>query len=211
MLEVNALTLSRGGRCIQRDVSFSLARGEALQLFGSNGVGKSTLLHALVGLLEPDTGEVLWHQQPLSYDRESWHRGLFFLPHKLPAHAVLTPLEILRDSLALKGISPSRQQLEEALLAVELLDQADQAAGSLSAGQQRRIWLARLVLSLRLLQSEVLWLLDEPLTSLDKNAQALVVSLLRQQMQRDGMVLLTSHQTVELAGLKTLLLPVADL
>ena len=208
MLQVHGLSLSRGGRLIQADVSFALEAGEALQLFGPNGVGKSTLLHAVVGLLEPECGEVLWHHHAVAEDRDAWHRSLFFLPHRLPAHPVLTPVEVLRDSLALKGLNPSEIQLEEALLAVDLLDQADQAAGSLSAGQQRRIWLARLVLSLRLLQSEMLWLLDEPLTSLDKNAQALVVSLLQQQLDRGGLVLLTSHQTVELPGLKTLLLEV---
>lgn len=201
--------LGRGGRVIQRDVSFSLNSGGVLQLFGPNGVGKSTLMHAVAGLLEPESGEVRWHGQCVIADRDDWHRSLFFLPHKLPAHPVLTPLEVLRDSLALKSLNPSLSQLEEALLAVDLLDQADQAAGSLSAGQQRRIWLARLVLSLRMMQSEMLWLLDEPLTSLDKDAQALVISLLEQHIARGGMALITSHQTVELAGLETLLLEVA--
>ncbi len=210
MLNVAQLSLGRGGRLIQQDLSFSLQAGEVLQLLGPNGVGKSTVLHAVAGLLEADAGELHWQAQPIEADLEAWHRSLFFLPHKLPAHPVLTPVEVLRDSLALKGLKPSLSQIDEALLAVDLLDQAEQAAGSLSAGQQRRIWLARLVLSLRMLQSELLWLLDEPLTSLDKQAQSLVFDLLKQHVARGGLVLLTSHQTVELDGLRTLTLEVAE-
>lgn len=209
MLNVAQLSLGRGGRLIQQDLSFSLQAGDVLQLLGPNGVGKSTVLHAVAGLLEADAGEVQWQSLSIDADRDSWHRSLFFLPHKLPAHPVLTPVEVLRDSLALKGLKPSLSQIDEALLAVNLLDQAEQAAGSLSAGQQRRIWLARLVLSLRMLQSELVWLLDEPLTSLDKQAQALVFDLLRQHTARGGLTLLTSHQTVELENLKTLTLAVA--
>ena len=209
MLQVDQLSLGRGGRLIQQDLSFSLQSGDVLQLLGPNGVGKSTVLHAVAGLLEPETGEVQWQSQPIFSNADEWHRSLFFLPHKLPAHPVLTPVEVLRDSLALKGLKPSATQIDEALLAVDLLDHADQAAGSLSAGQQRRIWLARFVWSLRLLKSERLWLLDEPLTSLDKQAQALVFDLLQQHTARGGMTLLTSHQTVELPHLKTLTLEVA--
>lgn len=194
---------------IQRDLCFGLGAGEVLQLLGPNGVGKSTVMHAVAGLLEPESGEVQWLGESLIGNREQWHRALFFLPHKLPAHPVLTPLEVLRDSLALKGVKPSVLQLEEALHSVALLDQAEQPASSLSAGQQRRIWLARLVLSLRLMESEQLWLLDEPLTSLDKAGQALVLDLLTQHVNRGGMVLLTSHQPVALAALQTLTLEVA--
>lgn len=194
---------------IQRDLSFALGAAEVLQLLGPNGVGKSTVMHAVAGLLEPESGEVQWQGESLMGNREQWHRALFFLPHKLPAHPVLTPLEVLRDSLALKGVKPSVLQLEEALHSVALLDQAEQPASSLSAGQQRRIWLARLVLSLRLIESEQLWLLDEPLTSLDKAGQALVLDLLAQHIDRGGMVLLTSHQPVDLPALRTLTLEVA--
>lgn len=206
MLEVSELTLSRGGRCIQRELSFGLAAGEVMQLLGVNGAGKSTLLHAVSGLMEADSGEVIWNKTNIDHDADDWHRSLFFLAHKSPAHPVLTPLELLRDSLALKGLSPAESQLEEALNDVGLLEHADQAAGSLSAGQQRRVWLARLVLSLRLLQSETVWLLDEPLTSLDVDAQAQVLSLLQQQCARGGMVLLTSHQPVNLPNLQTIAL-----
>ena len=206
MLAVSDLSLSRSGRCIQRELSFGLAAGEVMQLLGANGVGKSTLLHAVSGLFEADAGEVCWNNVDIRDDADDWHRCLFFLAHKLPAHPVLTPLELLRDSLALKGLSPAESQLEEALNNVGLIEQADQAAGSLSAGQQRRIWLARLVLSLRLLQSETVWLLDEPLTSLDVAAQSQVLDLLQQQRERGGMVLLTSHQPVALPNLQTLTL-----
>lgn len=204
MLEVKQLTLMRGARCIQRDLSFALGSGDVMQLLGANGAGKSTLLHAVAGLLEPESGSVVWNETDLTIDTADWHRSLFFLAHKLPAHPVLTPLELLSDSLALKGLAPAESQLEEALMAVGLLQQADQPAGTLSAGQQRRIWLARLVLSLRLLQSELVWLLDEPLTSLDVAAQQQVLGLLQAQRERGGMVLLTSHQAVELPHLKTL-------
>lgn len=204
MLEVKQLTLMRGARCIQRDLSFALSSGDVMQLLGANGTGKSTLLHAVAGLLEPESGAVVWNDTDLTIDTADWHRSLFFLAHKLPAHPVLTPLELLSDSLALKGLAPAESQLEEALMAVGLLQQADQPAGILSAGQQRRIWLARLVLSLRLLQSELVWLLDEPLTSLDVAAQQQVLGLLQAQRERGGMVLLTSHQAVELPHLKTL-------
>jgi len=204
VLEVKQLTLMRGARCIQRDLSFALSSGDVMQLLGANGTGKSTLLHAVAGLLEPESGAVVWNDTDLTIDTADWHRSLFFLAHKLPAHPVLTPLELLSDSLALKGLAPAESQLEEALMAVGLLQQADQPAGILSAGQQRRIWLARLVLSLRLLQSELVWLLDEPLTSLDVAAQQQVLGLLQAQRERGGMVLLTSHQAVELPHLKTL-------
>lgn len=208
MLKVANLSLGRGGRLIQQELSFSLNAGEVLQLLGPNGVGKSTVLHAVAGLLEPEQGQVLYGPDDISAQRDTWHQSLFFLPHRLPAHPVLTPVEVLQDSMALKGLTPSVTQIDEALLKVDLLDQADQAAGSLSAGQQRRIWLARLVLSLALLESETFWLLDEPLTSLDKDAQSLVCDLLKQQLARGGMALVTSHQALALPNLQTLTLEV---
>ncbi len=164
-----------------------------LQLLGPNGVGKSTVLHAVAGLLEPEQGQVLCGSGDISAQRDTWHQSLFFLPHRLPAHPVLTPVEVLQDSMALKGLTPSATQIDEALLKVDLLDQADQAAGSLSAGQQRRIWLARLVLSLALLESETFWLLDEPTVGVEEQSKN-VINELWQELNKQGTSIIYTTQ-----------------
>ncbi|MBN7826327.1 cytochrome c biogenesis heme-transporting ATPase CcmA [Bowmanella dokdonensis] len=191
--------------CIKRDrllfdaVCFSLQAGDILHLQGPNGAGKTSLLRILVGLSEPQSGSVQWHGAPISQDRAAYHRQLIYFGHKPGVNLALSARENLRYWCDLQGVAQPLD-IYSLLDSLGLVGLEDLPASQLSAGQQRRIGLARLWL-----KSARLWVLDEPFTALDRHA----VTLLKQRMQmhlgEGGMIVLTSHQSLEWAGqLKTL-------
>jgi heme exporter protein A len=164
-------------------LDFRLRAGEALQVLGGNGAGKTTLLRVLAGLLPAGAGEVRAEGRPV--DRDHLARGSAFLGH-LPGHkGELTALENLRFTAAMQG---SRTAPEAALASVGLAGFEDTLARRLSAGQNKRLALARLGLS-----PARLWLLDEPYANLDLDGIALVNALITTHVAAAGSVLLTTH------------------
>lgn len=185
LLQARGLCFARNDEPVFGPLDFVLPAGEALLVLGGNGAGKTTLLRVLAGLLPADAGEVRLAGRIV--DRDHLARGSAYLGH-LPGHkAELATLENLEFARALAG-APSSLDLEQALAEVGLAGYEDSPARRLSAGQNKRLGLARLRL-----QSAPLWLLDEPYANLDLDGIALVNRLIQAHLGTGGAVLLTTH------------------
>ena len=183
LLQARGLAFARNGEPGFGPLDFRLDAGEALLVRGGNGAGKTTLLRVLAGLLEADDGVV--ELEGRRVDRHHLARGSAYLGH-LPGHkAELAALENLAFAQAING---SRGDLEAALAAVGLAGYEDSLARRMSAGQNKRLGLARLRLS-----PARLWLLDEPYANLDLDGIALVDALIGEHLAGGGAVLLTTH------------------
>lgn len=193
MLEVRNLACMRGDRRLFADLDFSLQPGELLYVHGHNGSGKTTLLRTLCGLMLQETGEVLWRGENIRSLREDFAREVLYLGHKNGIKGDLNGLENLQVACVLDGFPISEQQAWDALERIGLDGHEDLETKLLSQGQQRRVALARL-----LVNQARLWVLDEPFTALDKGAVALLQTVIREHLDADGMVVLTTHQEVPL-------------
>ncbi|MEE4146909.1 MAG: cytochrome c biogenesis heme-transporting ATPase CcmA [Halieaceae bacterium] len=188
LLAVRDLCLERGGRELFRDLSFDVLPGQLLQVDGPNGAGKTSLLRILAGLSRYGFSGRLERHCPLLY-----------LGHQSAVKALLTPRENLAWHVAGESAYSDRQ-IEDALARVGLYGYEDVPSHALSAGQHRRVNLARLYLSHR-----PLWLLDEPFTAIDKGGVAELEELLVEHVERGGAVVLTSHQPLRVAYQVTML------
>ncbi|MFB9134836.1 cytochrome c biogenesis heme-transporting ATPase CcmA [Vibrio olivae] len=189
MLEVRNLTAIRDERELFTDLSFTVSRGELVQIEGRNGTGKTTLLRMITGLGEQDEGDILWNQEKIQQQREEFHQELLFLGHHTGVKRELTAYENLRFYLVMHRQQPQQTAIYDALMKVGLAGREDVPVGQLSAGQQRRVALARLWLS-----HQTLWILDEPLTAIDKQGVKVLEALFLQHVEQGGMVILTTHQ-----------------
>ncbi|MDR9828175.1 cytochrome c biogenesis heme-transporting ATPase CcmA [Vibrio sp. FNV 38] len=190
MLEVNQLTAIRDERVLFADLSFTVQRGELVQIEGRNGTGKTTLLRIIAGLGDKDEGMVSWNQLAVESDREAFHRDLLFLGHQTGIKRELTPYENLSFYQAVHTEGKTdKDDLYQALTQVGLAGREDVPVAQLSAGQQRRVALARLWLT-----NKPLWILDEPLTAIDKQGVKVLERLFLQHVESGGIVLLTTHQ-----------------
>jgi heme exporter protein A len=188
LLEAREINAWRGDRHILRDVSFSVRSGEFLKITGPNGVGKTTLLRVVCGLLPAESGSVAWRGKMVIGASEEFHTDMVYLGHLNSLKADLTARENLRFLAGLRqALGPS--DIDGALDRVGILSRGDLPARSLSAGQKRRLALARLLLS-----GAVLWILDEPVTNLDTAGVDLVEELVREHVSRGGLALAAAHQ-----------------
>ncbi len=207
-LAVERLAVIRGERQLFKDISFSLAAGEALLLRGPNGSGKSSLLRLLAGFLQPAAGNVTWQGKALDDEAEAFRAGLLYLGHQDAVKPQVSTEENLIYWARLCGLSASAA-MECAAMALEQAGLARQRrlpGRYLSAGQKRRLGLARL-----LLRPAALWLLDEPTNALDSTAIAWLGSALAQHRAAGGLVLLASHVDVPLPNARSLMLPSGEL
>lgn len=181
-------------------LDFELAGGSALAVTGRNGAGKSTLLRAIAGFLPPAAGEVrLDRPGQTGAEDDAPGRAAHYVGHAEGSKPALTArenLEFWRVMLALPGVAPPMDALE-ALGRLGVAQTADLPFGYLSAGQKRRVGLARLLLAPR-----PLWLLDEPLTALDAAGQSLVSELMRDHLAAGGLVVAATHAPLGLPALR---------
>lgn len=187
-LDVRALHLWRGEKHLLRGVSFTLARGELLQVVGPNGAGKTSLLRCVAGLMPLESGEVRWGEQLAERARDDYHQQLAYLAHSNSLKPDLTALENLRFSLALRR-AVARDELLRALERLRIPMCADLPARALSAGQKRRVALARVLLS-----RAPFWILDEPITNLDAAGITLMEECMAEHLAAGGMILTAAHQ-----------------
>jgi heme exporter protein A len=187
-LEVRALHLWRGDKHLLRGVSFSIAAGEMLQVAGPNGVGKTSLLRCVAGLLPAESGEILWRAQPVERARDDFHQRLAYLAHTNALKPDLSALENLHYAVALRR-RVERAQLAATLQRLRIESCADLPARALSAGQKRRLALARVLLT-----QAPLWILDEPITNLDAAGVAQFEELMAEHLEAGGMILTAAHQ-----------------
>lgn len=189
LLGATKLTSWRGETCVLDEVSLVVNESEVVQVLGPNGSGKTTLLRTLAGLALPDEGEVLWRGKSIERARIEFQTELLYLGHKAGISGALTARENLATFLSLRHATPNLDALDEALAALGLAERLDLPCRWLSAGQQRRVALARL-----LLEPAALWILDEPLNALDVNGVEWVVERIQNHVAKNGAVVLTTHQ-----------------
>lgn len=192
-LSAHDVTIWRGERCLARQLSFSLGQGRILELAGANGSGKTSLMRVLAGLGRLDEGEVRWNGVPVQ-QAPGFAGDLAYVGHLDGLKVQLTTLE---NILFYQSITKNTSEItaKEVLARFNLSEVADRPVGQLSMGQRRRAALARLLLS-----GATLWLLDEPLSSLDAAGIALVTRLVKEHVGRGGLAVLATHQPMSLDG-----------
>jgi len=190
LLETQALSCERDWRVLFEGLDLQLFAGDMLQVAGPNGSGKTSLLRLLCGLMQPTAGEILLQGEPLARQRDELARRLLWIGHAAGIKGLLSAEENLAWLCALhRPASPER--IRQALVAVGLRGFEDVPCHTLSAGQQRRVALARLHLD-----PPPLWILDEPFTALDKQGVAELEQHLAQHCEAGGLVVLTTHHSL---------------
>ena len=196
MLEGRQLECTRGERRLFSDLSFKLDRGQLLRVAGANGSGKTSLLRIMCGLVAPSRGELRWQGQSIRAEREEYSRNLVFIGHLNALKDDLTALENLQVAAALAGLSADAERMLAGLDRFGIVHCAELPAKVLSQGQRRRVALARLALS----ATVPLWILDEPFSALDVGAVVELERLLASHLASGGMVVLTTHQEVDVVA-----------
>ena len=191
LLKGTDLSCIRDDRVLFEGLAFELVSGQVLLLEGKNGSGKTSLLRILCGFREPDAGQVFWCGDAINDSQ--YYADMAYVGHLDGVKKELTVLENLKVSLAL-GRS-GQYSIQQALTKVHLANYDDVLVQSLSAGQKRRLSLARLLIT-----RNIVWILDEPFTSLDKQGIALIETLMFEHCANGGMIVLTSHHDIELHG-----------
>ncbi len=195
MLEVIDLECQRGDRRLFSGLNFTVDSGTLLHLQGENGSGKTTLLRALCGLLQPQEGEIRWKGESISRLKEDYGRDVIYLGHLNGIKNDLSGLENVQVAATLDGDQVSDEQVWDALARMGLAGFEDLPTKVLSQGQKKRVALARLILS-----SARLWILDEPFVALDVKAVDLLQTMIAEHVAQDGIVIMTTHQTVALTS-----------
>lgn len=192
-IKLNAidLTLFRGDRCLFKDLSFALNRGELLLLEGRNGSGKTSLLRAIAGLLELESGTIHWNDSPVDKEPQVFQNSLVLMSHKVGFKGDLTLVENLQYESKLRPQSTA--DFDDTLKQLNLGKLRRLPMRSLSAGQQRRVALARMLMA-----SATLWMMDEPASNLDSEGRELAIRLLGKHLSDGGMAIVAAHQDINL-------------
>jgi heme exporter protein A len=193
VLELQNLDAWRDDRCLYQALSLTLRPGQVAQIMGPNGVGKTTLLKQIAGLSHFMSGDIRWKNQPVSADLQQFQRDVLFLGHLAGIKSALTVAENLNILAACRGRRLTVNRLDSALGQVGLRGYDDTPVAQLSAGQKRRVALARLFT-----EAPLLWLLDEPFTAIDQTGVCELEGWLADHAEQGGMVLLTTHHRLTL-------------
>ncbi len=189
-LSVENLACIRGGRLLFRDLSFSVSPGEVLSIEGPNGVGKTSLLRMIAGFLPAAAGSIVLHAQGPISEPEERGKQIGWLGHQDGAKPQLTAAEVLNFFASLHGLLCD---VTSFLVSAGLERCAELPCQYLSAGQRRRLALARLAMTGR-----PLWLLDEPLAALDSSGKAFVTGLIASHCASGGIVLAATHEPLDI-------------
>jgi len=200
LLQAVNLQCERDTRTLFRDLSFSILPGTVTRVEGPNGSGKTTLLRILAGLSDAWEGSILWCGEPRERQWEQFLRNTLYLGHRPGIKPLLTPLENLRALTAGRRPLPDTV-LCQALAGTGLSGYERVPCRNLSAGQQRRVALARLLIA-----DEPLWLLDEVFTAIDIHGVGAIEKLLQQRAAEGGAVVLTTHHDLRLEGIRRIVL-----
>ncbi len=191
MLSASNLTCIREDRLLFEALDINISAGDIVQIEGPNGAGKTSLLRILAGLSQPFDGCVNFQNENINQQRETFHQDLLYLGHLSGVKDEMTAQENLEFNLGLHGLPTDTA--EKTLAEVNLLGFEDALSSHLSAGQQRRISLARLWQS----QAKI-WILDEPFTAIDKLGVEKLEQLFLKHADNGGCVVLTTHQDLSL-------------
>ena len=199
VLQASALSCVRGDRLLFSDLDLLVRAGECLHVRGENGVGKTSLLRLLTGLSKPESGEILWKQQAIAAESAQYHRELLFLGHRDALKEDLTALENLQMYAAIDDVALTQERALSSLWRFGLRGREHLPVSYLSAGQKRRVLMARM-----LTRQAKLWILDEPFNALDINAVHALQALITEHLEHGGLVVLTSHQNIDIPNMKAL-------
>ena len=191
--EAKNLGCSRNDRTLFSGLNLSVEPGQVLLLEGENGSGKTTLLRILCGYRQQDQGQLLWNGKAIT-EIADYFQYISYVGHKNGIKDELTVEENLEMMASMMSVSAPK--IKDVLKQIGLFKYSDVITRQLSAGQKRKLALARLLMT-----SRPFWMLDEPFTSLDKSSVRYFESVIREHIQRNGMLILTSHHEVDLAGL----------
>jgi heme exporter protein A len=192
-LSVEKIHVWRGERHVLQGVSFELGPRQLLQISGPNGSGKTTLLRVVCGLARAEQGEVRWRNQPIAKLRADYLSTLAYASHEPALKGDLTALENLRFAVGLRRAVAARE-LRDGLERTQVAECADLPARVLSAGQRRRVAMARVLLS-----NAPLWVLDEPFANLDGAGAGMLTELLQSHVRAGGSALVVAHHRLELS------------
>ena len=188
-ISAQGIEVWRGERRVLAGLSLDVGAGDCVHVLGPNGSGKTTLLRVIAGLMAPEAGTVEWGGRETREQRDAWCTAFSYLAHS----DALKPELTARENLFFEARLRRRVQdgeIDEALAQVGLVQAQDQFAGTLSAGQRRRLAMARVTLA-----GAPLWILDEPYTNLDAAGVALVSALIGRHLDEGGAALIAAHQT----------------
>jgi heme exporter protein A len=194
MLEANDISCIRGNRNLFQKLSFRVEEGTTLRIHGANGAGKTSLLRVIAGLSPLEQGRIEWCGQALAEIGDDYSKQLAFVGHANALKSYLSAYENLRTALAIQGVPVTDAAVREALEEEGLGPIADVVVQRLSAGQQRRVALARITFA----RTRKLWILDEPFSSLDDAAVRRFSWRLAQHAKDGGVVVYTTHQNVSI-------------
>lgn len=193
MIEITNLSCIRNTNLLFKPVSFQLYPQQALIVRGENGVGKSTLLKTLTGLLTPHTGDISWQGLNITDNKPVYWQCMHYIGHNNGLKLGLTVLENL-ELMAIHA-NVSQPNFLSVLNLLKLNQHQTTFAKKLSAGQKRRLALAKLFLF-----PKKLWILDEPLTSLDTETKLLFTDKLKQHLKENGMAVLSTHSSIDISA-----------
>ncbi len=188
-LKADNLTCIKRDRVLFSELSFMLTPGTLMHLRGPNGAGKTSLLRILTGLSTPESGQIFLDGAPLNDGWEQFHHNLIYIGHKAGVNGALTALENLRFWCAQHNIAFNTEACLAILARLGLVGLEDVPVRVLSAGQQRRVALARLWL-----KKATYWILDEPLTALDTEGILILEQHMKRHVSHGGAIMTTSHQ-----------------
>jgi heme exporter protein A len=192
VLSVTNLSVIKRDRLLFENLNFAVEQGALLYIKGQNGAGKTSLLRVLAGLVGGDSGEVYFCQQNIQDFRESYHQNLVYFGHKLGINLTLSAVENLQYWCKQHQAEISADTIFYTLAQLNLVGLEDIPVANLSAGQQRRVALARFWFK----QKAKLWILDEPFTALDTQGIALLSKQITTFLGAGGAVIMTSHQAL---------------
>lgn len=190
-LNVNQLTLFRGERCLIDGLNFEVRAGMLMVLEGANGSGKTSLLKALAGILDVETGTISWNGADIRDQRQAYCESLVWMAHRVGFKADLTLVENLRFEASLRP--QAQDSVDTVVERLNLTRLVRLPVRALSAGQQRRVALARMLLA-----AAPLWLMDEPFANLDRSGRGLVRRLVAEHVAKGGLCVLAAHEDVRL-------------
>jgi heme exporter protein A len=183
-LEARELSCIRDERTLFNDLSFTLMSGQVLLIEGANGAGKTSLLRILTGFRKPDVGDLFWNDEAID-DTQEFYQDTAYIGHNNGLKDTLTAEENLHYAQAL---AITTLTIDDALEQVGLNGYQDTLVRFMSAGQRRRLALARLLCT-----HKPLWILDEPFTSLDRASIKLFEKFIETHVHQGGLVIMTSH------------------
>lgn len=188
VLKAHDLKCVRGSAELFSNLNFSIQSGEALVVEGSNGSGKTSLLRILCGFNQSAEGEITWCDEPID-KHENYQQQISYIGHQSGVKLDLTVFENLLFEQRLVGANRKESEIKEIIRSVGLFRQRNVLTRKLSAGQKRRVALARLQL-----EERSIWVLDEPLTALDKEFVTEFETVLKNHLDKKGMLIITTHR-----------------